>query len=85
MKFRAYYPLFTGSNLSGEPEQISTSFVEKQNHFSKKLGNFQAAVGLHFAYYNFVKMHRTVRITPAMAAGVEPSALEVADLVDMAR
>ena len=37
--------------------------------FSKKRENFEAAVGLHFAYYNFVKRHNTLRCTPAMAAG----------------
>ncbi len=39
--------------------------------FSKKLENFNAAVALHFAYYNFVKRHITLRATPAMAAGIE--------------
>jgi IS1 family transposase len=39
--------------------------------FSKKLENFEAAVALHFAYYNFVKRHITLRATPAMAAGIE--------------
>jgi hypothetical protein len=55
------------------------------NAFSKKLGNFQAAASLHFAYYNFVRFHRAVRMTPAMAAGVEQSPLEVANLVELAR
>ena len=41
--------------------------------FSKKRENFEAAVALHFAYYNFVKRHNTLRCTPAMAAGVTPS------------
>ena len=64
---------------------ISTSYVERLNAttrlhmrrltrltlaFSKKRENFEAAVGLHFAYYNFVKRHNTLRCTPAMAAGV---------------
>ena len=39
--------------------------------FSKKRENFEAATALHFAYYNFVKRHNTLRITPAMAAGIE--------------
>jgi len=39
--------------------------------FSKKREDFEAAVALHFAYYNFVKRHNTLRCTPAMAAGVE--------------
>jgi hypothetical protein len=50
--------------------------------FSKKLDNFEAAVGLHFAYYNFVKRHNTLRCTPAMAAGVAPSFWSVADLIE---
>ncbi len=76
--------------------KISTSYVEKQNHtvrmhcrrlsrltnaYSKKLENFEAAVALHFAYYNLVKFHGTIRCTPAMAAGVERSPLTVKDLV----
>jgi hypothetical protein len=52
--------------------------------FSKKRGNFEAAVGLHFAYYNFVRRHNTLRCTPAMAAGVEQSFWSVADLVEAA-
>jgi len=77
---------------------ISTSHVEKQNHtlrmhcrrlsrltnaFSKKLENFKAAVALHYAYYNFVKIHQTIRCTPAMEAGVTSSAWTVADIVGM--
>jgi IS1 family transposase len=50
--------------------------------FSKKRENFEAAVGLHFAYYNFVRRHDTLRCTPAMAAGVEPSFWSVGDLVE---
>ncbi len=76
---------------------ICTSHVEKQNHtlrmhcarlrrltnaFSKKLENFQAAVALNFAYYNFCKRHIAVRMTPAMAAGVEKSFWTVADLLE---
>jgi IS1 family transposase len=78
--------------------KISTSYVESQNltvrmhcrrltrltnAFSKKLPNFQAAIALHFAYYNFVKRHTTLRCTPAMAAGLTPSFWSVADLVAM--
>jgi IS1 family transposase len=76
---------------------ISTSYVERLNAttrlhmkrltrlthaFSKKRENFEAAVGLHFAYYNFVRRHNTLRCTPAMAAGVEQSFWTVADLVE---
>ena len=49
--------------------------------FSKKLENFEAACGLHFAYYNFVKRHITLRATPAMAAGVERTFWTVGNLV----
>lgn len=77
---------------------ISTSYVEKQNHtlrmhcrrlsrltnaFSKKLENFKAAVALHYAYYNFVKVHKTIRCAPAVEAGVINSAWTVTDLVEM--
>ena len=47
----------------------------------KKLENFQAAMALHFAYYNLCKVHGAIRMTPAMAAGVEKSIWTVADLV----
>jgi hypothetical protein len=49
--------------------------------FSKKRENF-VAVGLHFAYYNFVKRHNTLRCTPAMAAGVAGSMWSVGDFVE---
>lgn len=51
--------------------------------FSKKLENFKASMDLYFAFYNFVREHRTIRCTPAMQAGVLPSALSIGDLVDM--
>ena len=52
--------------------------------FSKKRENFEAAVGLHFAYYNFVKRHNTLRVTPAMEAGIERNFWTVGDLVKAA-
>jgi IS1 family transposase len=76
---------------------ISTSYVERLNAttrlhmkrlarlthaFSKKRENFEAAVGLHFAYYNFVRRHNTLRCTPAMAAGVTPSFWSVGELLE---
>jgi hypothetical protein len=76
---------------------ISTTYIERLNvttrphmkrlahvthAFSKKRENFEAAVGLHFAYYNFVRRHNTLRCTPAMEAGVERSFWSVADLVE---
>ena len=77
----------------------STSYVERLNGttrlhvrrltrltyaFSKKLENFQAAVALHFAYYNFVKRHNTLRMTPAMAAGIERDFWSVGNLIKAA-
>jgi IS1 family transposase len=50
--------------------------------FSKKKVNFEAAVALHFAYYNFVKRHNTLRMTPAMAAGIERDFWTVGNLVE---
>ena len=51
--------------------------------FSKKLENSaNAAAGLHFAYYNFVKRHNTLRCPPAMAAGVEKDFWTVGDLLE---
>jgi IS1 family transposase len=67
------------------PRLISTSHIERQNltirmqlrrftrltnAFSKKLENLKAALALHFAWYNFCRIHSTLRVTPAMAAGV---------------
>jgi hypothetical protein len=46
-------------------------FTRLTNAFSKKLENLQAAVGLHFAHYNFVRLHSSLRMTPAMAAGID--------------
>jgi len=52
--------------------------------FSKKKENFEAAVALHFAYYNFVKRHITLRATPAMAAGIERDFWTVGNLIEAA-
>ena len=79
-----------------DPEHISTSFVERQNlsvrmnirrytrltnAFSRKIENHSAAVALYYFAYNFIKIHRTLRTTPAMAAGVTDRLWEVSDLV----
>ena len=52
--------------------------------FGKKLENFEAAVALHFAYYNLVRTHGSLKMTPAMYAGIEKSFWTVADLVEAA-
>jgi IS1 family transposase len=79
-----------------DPKHISTSFVERHNlsirmtvrrftrltnAFSKKIENHCAAVALGYFAYNFIKIHRTLRMTPAMAAGVTDRLWEVEDLV----
>ena len=71
-----------------DPARICTSHVERQNltmrmqmrrftrltnAFSKKLTNLKAAVAVHFAHYNFCRVHQSLRITPAMAAGITES------------
>lgn len=45
-------------------------FTRLTNAFSKKLENLQAAVALHFYHYNFMRIHSTLRVTPAMEAGI---------------
>lgn len=75
---------------------ISTSMVERQNltmrmsmrrftrltnAFSKKVENLRAAVNLHFAHYNMVRIHQTLRVTPAMAAGVSKRLWSLEELV----
>ena len=51
------------------------------NAFSKKLKNLKAAVALHFTYYNFVRIHGTVRMSPAMAAGISDRLWDIQDLI----
>jgi IS1 family transposase len=79
-----------------DPERISTSHVERQNltmrmmmrrltrltnAFSKKWENLRAALALHFAYYNFCRIHKTLRCTPAMEAGITGHVWELKDLL----
>lgn len=81
-----------------DPKHISTSFVERQNWtvrtamrrytrlsngFSRKIQNHEAAVALNYFAYNFIKIHRTLRVTPAMAAGVTDRLWEVSDLISL--
>jgi len=53
------------------------------NAFSKKIENHACAVALHCMFYNFVRIHQTLKVTPAMAAGVTSRLWEMTDLVDM--
>ena len=80
-----------------DPKHLSTSLIEERqnltmrmsmrrftrltNGFSKKVENLRAAVALHFAHYNFVRMHGSLPATPAMAAGVATRKWSVGDLV----
>jgi hypothetical protein len=51
------------------------------NAFSKKLDNLKAALALHFAYYNFCRVHKTLRVTPAMEAGLTDHVWTIAELL----
>jgi IS1 family transposase len=81
-----------------DPEHISTSYVERQNWsvrtamrrytrlsngFSRKIQNHAAAVALYYFSYNFIKIHRTLRVTPAMAAGVTDHLWDAGELVGL--
>ncbi len=75
-----------------DKDHISTSFIERQNltirmcmrrlnrmtnGFSKKLYNLEMALALHFAYYNFCRVHQTLKVTPAMEAGITKNVWEL--------
>ena len=79
-----------------DPKHVSTSFVERQNlsmrmsirrftrltnAFSKKVENHSAAVALWFMYYNLCRVHQTLRVTPAMEAGLEDHIWSIPELV----
>ena len=57
-------------------------FTRLTNGFSKKLENLKAAIALHFAHYNFCRVHSSLRVTPAMAAGVTERIWELRELVN---
>src|ERR1700687_3073845 len=64
-----------------DPTQECRRFTRLTNAFSKKLANLQASVALHYAHYNFVRIHRTLRMTPAMAAGIADHIWTVQELI----
>lgn len=79
-----------------DPGHVSTSIVERQNltmrmsmrrftrltnGFSKKIENHAYAVALHFAYYNFCRIHKTLRVTPAMEAGLSDHVWSIDEIV----
>lgn len=56
-------------------------FTRLTNAFSKKLENHRHAIALHYMFYNFARIHRSLRCTPAMAAGVTAKLREISDIV----
>lgn len=81
-----------------DPKHISTSYVERQNltmrmqmrrftrltnAFSKKIDNLGYAVALHFMHYNFCRVHQTLRVTPAMEAGITDHVWSLDELVSL--
>ena len=81
---------------NSDPKHVSTSYVERQNWtvrmkmrrytrltsgFSRKFRNHEAATALNYFAYNFIQIHRTLRMSPAMAAGVTDKLWDVKDLV----
>ncbi len=81
-----------------DPRHISTSFVERQNltmrmgmrrftrltnGFSKKVENHEAAIALHFMHYNFCRIHKTLRVTPAMEVGIAHHVWSIEELVGL--
>lgn len=80
-------------------ENVLTSYVERQNltmrmhmrrftrltnAFSKKLGNHMHAISLYFMFYNFCKIHKTLRVTPAMEAGIADHVWDMEEVIEMA-
>jgi len=81
-----------------DPKHISTSYVERQNltmrmgmrrftrltnGFSKKIENHGYAIALHFVYYNFARIHQTLRVTPAMEAGLTTEIMKVEEILNL--
>ena len=81
-----------------DPLHISTSFIERQNltmrmqmrrftrltnAFSKKIDNLGHAVALHFMHYNFCRVHQTLRVTPAMEAGIADHVWSIEEIVNL--
>jgi hypothetical protein len=81
-----------------DPKHVSTSYVERQsltmrmsmrrctrltNAFSKKLENHAAMVALYFMYYNFARVHQTLRVTPAMEAGIADHIWSIEDIIEL--
>ena len=81
-----------------DPKHVSTSFIERQNltlrmssrrftrltnAFSKKIDNHCYAIALHYVYYNFCRIHKSLRVTPAMESGLTKKLWDVQDIVKL--
>lgn len=81
-----------------DPKHVSTSYIERQNltmrmqmrrftrltnAFSKKLENHMAAISLHYMHYNFCRVHQTLRVTPAMEAGVSDHVWSLEEVIGL--
>jgi hypothetical protein len=81
-----------------DAKHISTSYVERQNlsmrmgmrrftrltnAYSKKVENHVHALSLYFVHYHFLRVHKTLRMSPAMAAGISKTLLDMTDIVNM--
>jgi IS1 family transposase len=86
-------------SVKPDAKHISTSYIERQNltmrmhkrwftrltnGFSKKIENHCHAIAVHYVYYNFVKIHTTLRVTPAMEAGLTKDLMSIEDIVRLA-
>lgn len=87
-------------NGNPDVKEVSTSYVERQNltmrmsmrrftrltnGFSKKIENLEHAVALHFMYYNFGRIHKTLRVTPAMEAGISDHVWSLEEIAGLVR
>jgi len=85
-------------NGNPDSRKVSTSYVERQNltmrmsmrrftrltnAFSKKVENLKYAVALHFIYYNFCRIHQSLRVTPAMEAGITDHVWEIEEIINL--
>ena len=81
-----------------DEQHVSTSFVERQNltmrmgmrrftrltnGFSKKIENHEHAVAIHYMHYNFGRIHKSLRVTPAMEAGVSEHVWSIEEIVGL--
>jgi hypothetical protein len=75
--------LATGLYDDGCIRMSMRRFTRLTNGFSKKIANHEAAIALHFTYYNFCRIHKTLRVKPAMEAGLSDYVWEIGELVSL--